>query len=292
MASTNGTQKSVLITGASTGIGRDAVLHLAKLGFTVFAGVRKESDAEALRQNGSTRVQPVIIDVMDSESINAAVANIRNIVGENGLDGLVNNAGIAVAGPLEFVPLGAAREQFEVNVIGQIAVTQACLPLLRKAKGRIVNIGSIAGLVPKPFAGLYGASKAAMEALTDALRMELDPWGISVSIIEPGSIATPIWEKSGAAALRLADKMPPQFHEYYGAAIERVKSMAQNIGRNGDPVELVSKTIEHALTSDRPRTRYLVGKEAKLQARLARFLTDRMLDRMILKRIAALGKKK
>jgi len=292
MVANNGTQKSVLITGASTGIGRDAALHMAEIGFTVFAGVRKESDAATFSLNGSNRIQPVMIDVKDSESIEAAVKEIRSIVGDKGLDGLVNNAGIAIAGPLEFVPLDPAREQFEVNVIGQIAVTQACMPLLRKAKGRIVNIGSIAGIVPKPFAGLYGASKAAMEALTDAMRMELDPWGISVSIIEPGSIATPIWEKSGATALSLAEKMPPQFHEYYGPAIERLKSMAQNIGRNGDPVELVSKIIEHALTSDKPKTRYLVGKEAKLQARLSRILSDRMLDRMILKRIAALGKKK
>jgi len=284
-------ERSVLITGASTGIGYDAALHLDKIGFNVFAGVRRDIDADALRKAGSIRLHPVIIDVKDSDSINSAIAAITQSVGDKGLDGLVNNAGIVIAGPLEFVPLGPAREQFEVNVIGQIAVTQACLPLLRKAKGRIVNIGSIAGLVPKPFAGLYGASKAAMEALTDALRMELDPWGISVSIIEPGSIATPIWEKSQAAALNFIRSMPPEFDEYYGEAIAKVRSMAQNIGRNGDSVELVSKTIEHALTSDRPKTRYLVGKEAKLQARLSRFLTDRMLDRMILKRIAALGKK-
>ena len=216
--------KSVLITGASTGIGEDAALHLDRLGFNVFAGVRKEKDADALRQKASDRLHPLIIDVKDSDSIAAAIAEIEKVVEGTGLDGLINNAGIVVSGPLEFIPLDAAREQFEVNVIGQIAVTQACMPMLRKATGgRIINIGSIAAIVPKPFAGLYAASKAAMEALTDSLRMELAQWGIEVIIIEPGSIATPIWEKSTSTAMWLLNQMPPAAFDHYGKVIDIVK---------------------------------------------------------------------
>ena len=182
----------VVITGASTGIGAASARHLDRLGFRVFAGIRKSQDGERLRAQTSSKLTPIRFDVTDDGSIAAAADTIRAALDGDGLAGLVNNAGIAVPGPIETVPLAEARKQFEVNVLGQIAVTQAFLPLLRQGRGRIVNIGSIAGLTATPFLGLYGASKFALEALTDALRVEVRPWGINVSIIEPGAIASSI----------------------------------------------------------------------------------------------------
>jgi NAD(P)-dependent dehydrogenase (short-subunit alcohol dehydrogenase family) len=199
----NGNDKTVVITGASTGIGAACAWHLDRLGFTVLAGVRRMEDGEALKAQASTRLQPIILDVTDTKSIEEARQVVAELVGARGVAGLVNNAGIAVAGPLETVPIADLRRQFEVNVIGQVAVTQAFLPLLRRGRGRIVNMGSIAGRAAMPVMGPYSASKFALEALTDALRLEVQQWGIQVSIVEPGAIATPIWTKSGTKAEEL-----------------------------------------------------------------------------------------
>ncbi|MGD1157325.1 MAG: SDR family oxidoreductase, partial [Terriglobia bacterium] len=185
---------AVVITGASTGIGEACALHLDKLGFRVFAGIRKAADAEALRHRASARLVPIRLDVSDETEVEQAARNVTEALRGEGLAGLVNNAGIVVAGMLEFLPLDALRRQLEVNVVGQVAVTQAFLPHLRKARGRIVNIGSVSGLIAGPFSGAYAASKFALEALTDALRVELRPWKIHVSIVEPGNIQTPIWK--------------------------------------------------------------------------------------------------
>src|SRR5574341_29762 len=178
----------IVITGASTGIGEACALYLDELGYRVFAGVRRPSDGETLKAKASARLTPVVMDVTDVASIDRAVETVKQAVGSVGLAGLVNNAGIGVGGPLEVVPLADLRKQFEVNVIGQVAVTQAFLPLLRQGRGRIVNMGSIAGRVVMPFMGPYSASKFALEALTDAMRLEFQPWGIQVSIVEPGAI--------------------------------------------------------------------------------------------------------
>ena len=193
------TQRPVVVTGASTGIGEACALRLDKLGFTVFAGVRKDSDAEKLKQKASPRLTPIFLDVTDPESIASAVKIVTQIVGDRGLFGLVNNAGISIPSPLELIPIAEFQQQMQVNVTGQLAVTQAFLGLLRLRKGRIVNMGSISGRSATPFLGAYNISKFALEGFTDVLRMELRPWGISVSIIEPGAIATPIWEKSFAS---------------------------------------------------------------------------------------------
>ena len=177
---------SVVVTGASSGIGEACALRLDKLGFRVFAGVRREADSEALKRKASDRLIPIFLDITEASSIAAAVDVVAAAVGEAGLSGLVNNAGVVIAGPLEFLPLDQICKQFEVNVIGQITVTQAFLPLVRQGHGRLVNIGSLAGRVAMPFIGAYSASKFAMEALTDALRVELRPWKIRVSLIEIG----------------------------------------------------------------------------------------------------------
>src|SRR5436190_20383212 len=187
---------SVVITGASTGIGKTCALRLDRLGFQVFAGVRRTEDGETLKRQASQRLTPITIDVTDSGSIAAAASMVATAVGDAGLQGLVNNAGIAVACPLEFLPISLLSQQLEVNVTGQIDVTQVFLPLLRAGNGRIVNMGSISGRMAYPLLGPYCASKFALEALTASLRMELRPWHIPVSIIEPGAIATPIWSKA------------------------------------------------------------------------------------------------
>jgi len=271
---------AVVITGASTGIGKTTALHLDSLGFRVFAGVRKDRDGEHLKRESSGRITPLHIDVTDASTIASAAGTVANMVGGAGLAGLVNNAGIAVAGPLEFLPLDEIRQQFEVNVFGQLAVTQAFLPLLRKARGRIVNMGSISGRVSYPFIAPYSASKFALESFTDALRVELMPWGISVSIIEPGNIATPIWEKSIAASDDLQSGLPQAAKELYRPMVTSVRQAAERSGRNAIPAIVVARAVAHALTARRPKTRYLVGRDARIQLILRKLLPDRVMDRI------------
>ena len=273
-------REAVIITGASTGIGQACALYLNKLGFQVFAGVRKLEDGSALEQQVANRLTPVIMDVTDSVSISAAVATISAKLDEHRLVGLVNNAGIAVGGPLEFIPLERLRWQVEVNVIGQIAVTQAFLPLLRNSQGRIIFISSISGRVATPLIGPYAASKFALEALADSLRRELLPWGIQVSVIQPGKISTPIWGKSVAAADELVTNLPDEAHKLYGNMIGTARDSVLR-SRKGTSSEAVARAVAHALISSRPRTRYLVGLDAKLAALIVHFLPDRMIDRLL-----------
>ncbi|MCK6625407.1 MAG: SDR family oxidoreductase [Anaerolineae bacterium] len=274
-------QKTVVITGASTGIGAACALHLDRLGWQVFAGVRKPADGEALRQQASDRLTPLLLDVTDPAAIAAAATAVTATAGEGGLAGLVNNAGIALGGPLEFVPIAHLRQQLEVNVIGQMAVTQAFLPLLRRGPGRVVNMGSISGRVAMPFVGPYAASKFAMEALTDSLRVELRPWDIHVSIVEPGPIATPIWQKSLTAADELTQALPPAAHQLYGAAIAKARERLVAASQAGIPPETVAQVVAHALTSPRPKTRYPIGRGVRLAILFAKFFPDRLRDWLI-----------
>lgn len=283
------TERAVFITGASTGIGEACALHLDRLGFRVFAGIRKETDGEALRKKASASLQAVRLDITRVDEVAGAMETVQAAVGDRGLAGLVNNAGIVVAAPLEFVPLDDLRRQLEVNVIGQVAVTQAFLPLLRKARGRIVNIGSTSGRLATPYLGPYCASKFALEALTDALRMELRPWEISVSIVDPGNIRTPIWEKSAAAAEALAGRLPERAHQLYDPAIAAVQQAAAAEAKAAISTDAVVEAVVHALTAKKPRTRYLVGKQAKAAALLARFCPDRMLDSMVMRHLRLPG---
>ncbi|MGZ4201587.1 MAG: SDR family oxidoreductase [Thermoleophilaceae bacterium] len=266
--------KSVVITGASTGIGEACAMHMKALGWQVYAGVRRPEDAERLRAAG---LEPLTIDVTDSDSIAAA----RATIGDSPLDGLVNNAGVAVAGPIEFVPVEEFRHQLDVNVVGQVAVTQAFVPALRKARGRVVNMGSIGGRVALPLLAPYAASKFALEANTDSLRRELRPWGMEVSIVEPGGIATPIWDKARAANEALAARMPPETEQLYGKLIDKIRSQTAELSRTGVPAVKVAEAVAHALTADKPKTRYLVGRDAKMRARMAALLPDRAFDALI-----------
>jgi len=275
-------QGTVVITGASTGIGQSCALLLDKLGFSVFAGVRQDIDAQTLKQKGSQRLTPIFLDVTDAESISSAADQVTKAVGGAGILGLVNNAGIAVPGPLELLAIAEFQKQMLVNVTGQLAVTQAFLGLLRQSRGRIVNMGSISGRVPSPFVGAYNASKSALVALTDVLRMELRPWGISVSIIEPGAIATPIWEKSLSQSEIAQQNLPESAQNLYGQSMNIVRQKMQILAAGGISADIVAQAVVHALTAKHPRTRYLVGQDAKIGAILKHILPDFWHDRLIL----------
>jgi NAD(P)-dependent dehydrogenase (short-subunit alcohol dehydrogenase family) len=268
----------VVITGASTGIGRATAQHLALRGFDVLAGVRREADADALRND---RITPVLVDVTSPEQVDA----LRATVGERPLAGLVNNAGISVAGPLEFMALDEFRRQLEVNVVAHVAVTQALLDSLRRARGRIVNTGSVGARTPLPFSAPYAASKAALWATGEALRGELRPWGIHVATVEPGAIATEIWSKSVDYTAEISDRLPPRGRELYGPVLGRVGEIVGNINSNAMKPETVAEAIAHALTARRPKDRYLVGADARQQLVARRLLGWRRFDALLARRM-------
>ncbi len=272
---------AVVVTGASTGIGEACALDFAVRGMTVFAGVRNPQAGEALAARGGPSLIPIMLDVTDERSIMRSTEMVQRVVGEGGLGGLVNNAGIVIGSPLEVIPLSQLRKQLEVNVIGQIAVTQAFLPLLRRGRGRIVNMGSIAGRGTIPLLGPYSASKFALEALTDALRMELRPWGIQVSIIEPGAIATPLWEKSAKGARDIESSVSEEAKDLYGEAVIRIREAIAQAAQRAIPPGAVVRAVYHALTAVHPRTRYLVGTDAKLRAWMVKWLPDRVQDKLL-----------
>ncbi|HUG64662.1 MAG TPA: SDR family oxidoreductase [Gaiellaceae bacterium] len=265
--------KRVVVTGASSGIGLASALRLVRGGWRVFGGVRTRHDADALRQHG---IESLELDVTDAAQIAAAA----EAVGPD-LNGLVDNAGISIAAPLELVPLDELRRQLEVNVVGQIAVLQAFLPALRSARGRVVLMGSIGGRSALPFLGPYAASKHALEAFADVLRIELAPWDIAVSIVEPASVKTAIWTKGAAQADVMRGGISRESDELYRARIERFKAVALKRGPGIDP-DVVAKAVEHALTASRPKARYVVGRDAHLRAWIER-LPTRLRDRVLAK---------
>jgi NAD(P)-dependent dehydrogenase (short-subunit alcohol dehydrogenase family) len=267
----------VLITGASTGIGWAAANALREKGFDVLAGVRKAEDAARVREAG---LRPLTIDVTDSATIAAAAEE----VGAAGpLRALVNNAGVAISGPVEYVPIDEWRNQLEINLIGQIAVTQAFLPLLRAAPGgRIVNISSIGGRIALPLAGPYAASKFALEAASDSLRRELRGQGIHVALVEPGGVKTPIWEKGVDTANQIEALVPPEGRERYAPITRAIRKQVTEIAtKTGMDPSVVADAIVHAVTSPRPRTRYLLGRDARLRWAIAKRVPDRWFDALI-----------
>ena len=265
--------RTALVTGASSGIGQACAVELVDAGWRVLAGVRRPGDAPE-------GTEEVLLDVTSAQQIDEAAGRVAR------LDGLVNNAGIALSAPLEFVPPEELRYQLEVNLIGQVAVTQALLTALRAAKGRIVFVGSIAGRSALPFLGPYAASKHALEAVADSLRLELRPFGIHVSIVEPGTIRTRIWSSSAARADKLVAAADGRLVELYGDRIAAFRRLALKRGAGGAPAEAVARVVTDALTTDRPRTRYLVGRDARLRAgfeRLPDRLRDRIYERVLLR---------
>jgi NAD(P)-dependent dehydrogenase (short-subunit alcohol dehydrogenase family) len=258
-----------LVTGASSGIGRACAQHLSGLGFHVLAGVRDEADAPP-------GLEAIRLDVTSAADVAAAADRVGAELGA-----LVNNAGIAIMGPVEGVPVDDWRRQIEVNVIGQIAVTRALLPALVRGRGRIVNMSSIGGRVAMPLFGPYAASKFALEAVTDALRREVGRHGVQVVCVEPGAIATPIWDKGLAEAQERLDAMPPEVPRRYERLIGAVREAAHNMGEKGLPPEEVAEAVGRAVTARRPRTRYVIGRQARVQAVLTRLLPDRAFDALI-----------
>jgi NAD(P)-dependent dehydrogenase (short-subunit alcohol dehydrogenase family) len=276
--------KVVLVSGTSSGIGEATVKHLAALGFRVVAGVRKAADAEAWEKQG---IETVLLDVTDEKSIRAAVDAVRAKSGGR-LYGLVNNAGISLPGmPVEHLPIEDLRRQLDVNVVGQVALTQACLPLLREGKGRVVIVGSISGRSAMPFMSPYAMSKFAMEAFADSLRVELRAWNIPVALLEPGSVSTKLSGKYLEGLDAYAKVLPPEGHERYGRWLKAVRFMGERNGRAGHPPEWIAKVIGDALTARRPGARYICGETPRsmlvleaLPWRVRDWVIAKMLDRL------------
>jgi NAD(P)-dependent dehydrogenase (short-subunit alcohol dehydrogenase family) len=265
---------TVLLTGASTGIGRAAAERLAGSGWRVLAGARGDADLQALAT--IRNVEPIKLDVTSDED----VANAAATVGER-LDALVNNAGIATTGPLEALPLEAWRDQIEVNLLGAVRVTRAVVPAIIAAGGRIVNMSSIGGRSALPLFGPYSASKFALEGMNDSLRRELRDHGVQVIAIEPGAIATPIWGKGLEAADRQLAQAGEAARRRYEGLIAVIRRQAEHAAKHGlDPSE-VAEVVQTALTVPRPRTRYVVGRQARVQAVMARVLPDRAIDALV-----------
>ncbi len=271
---------AVLVTGTSSGIGRATALLLDAEGYRVFAGVRKEADGRELSQACSDRLTPVTIDVTDAGHIESAREQLAEAVGDEGLVGLVNNAGVGGGGPIEFMPLDELRRTIEINLIGQVAVTQACIPLLRRAKGTIVFIASIGGRVASPFMSPYNTSKFAIEALGESLRHELRPWEIDVTVVEPGSIDTEIWNKGNEQIRERLDEMPEDARRLYGRQMTRFGEVLNETASRGIPAEKVAEVVHKAIASDKPKHRYLVGTDAKIGARLKGTLPDRTFSKL------------
>ena len=242
--------------------------------------MRRDEDGEALRAQARTKLTPLIIDVTDEATISAAAATVGACVGDRGLAGLVNNAGIAKPAPIEFQPMADFREQLEVNLFGPVAMVQAFLPLIRQGGGRIVNVGSIGGLLVLPLNGAYSASKFGIRAVTDALRLELRQWNIHVSLIEVAPVETAIFGKTYAELDGLEAKLGETGYRLYEEQIAAVRKATEKAAADADPPLVIAKAIAHALTSDKPKTRYLVGHGGK-EVAVAAALPDRVRDRAL-----------
>jgi NAD(P)-dependent dehydrogenase (short-subunit alcohol dehydrogenase family) len=277
----SGDRGPVVITGTSTGIGAASAIHLAQKGFRVFAGVRRSADGEALKARAPGDLTPLIIDITDHATVSAAADTVAKAVGSRGVAGLVNNAGIVKPGPLEFQPIEDFRMQLEVNLVGHVAVTQAFLPLIRRGHGRIVNVGSIGGRLVLPLHGAYSASKFGMEAVSDALRLELRQWRIPVSLIDPGATATAIFGKTLAAIDEVKAALDGAGDKRYDEQIAAIRRLVEKTAADAaDPVVL-ARAVAHALMSDKPKSRYLAGHGAKEAAVLARTASDAIKDRAV-----------
>lgn len=269
--------EAIVVTGASSGIGYTTALLLAEKGFVVFSGVRKEADRQRLAC-AHEGLHPIVLDVTVPADVARAIETVRT--SGHPLRAVVNNAGIALAGPLEFLPLEALRNQFEVNVLGPLAMTQAALPLLRETRGRAIFIGSIAGRLSAPFVGPYSASKSALAMLVDALRQELYNAGIGVSLLEFAAVKTPIWEKGRARKDELVAQFPPHAIRLYGKYIDAIVEQTRREEAHGMEPIAVAQTVLHAICASRPRARYVVGKQARIQS-IAAFLPPRTRDRLV-----------
>lgn len=266
--------ESVVVTGASTGIGAASARELARRGFHVIAGVRRDRDADALRADG---IEPVILDITEPDHIARLAARFE----DDSLRALVNNAAVQFNAPVEALPLSEWRRQFEVNLFGHIAVTQALMPALLRNSGRVVNISSVGGRVAMPTYGPYAGTKFALEAVSDSLRRELAPLGVRVVVVEPGAIRTEMGDRVVATANRLAAAMSPEHRDRYGRLIQATNAHSAAHMPRGKPADDAARVIAKAVTAAKPRTRYTIGRDAAMITCLSRVLPDRMLDRIL-----------
>lgn len=280
-------RKAAVITGASSGIGYASVKRMSDAGWTVFATVRKTSDRDRLRSE--TNVYPVIMDVQDAASISAAAAEISSQLGTCGLDGLVNVAGVGMVRPLEYASMSDVHEIFEINFFGQLAAIQAFCGMLRKNRGRIVNITTVGVNLAIPFGGLLNASKSAFAKVSDTLRLELRRFGVRVIAIEPGSISTPAVDKTLGNLEEVISNLPPEAQTIYGPMMRKVGRRGYEMEKSGSSPDVVAVAVHHALTSERPRLRYRVGKHARLLATLPKVLPESLFDALIMKMLGLSG---
>jgi NAD(P)-dependent dehydrogenase (short-subunit alcohol dehydrogenase family) len=279
--------KSVLISGASSGIGKELSLELDRHGYAVFAGLRTAEDAEELRSQATQTLTPVMLDITNPDIIAAACGEVRQKTGGL-LDCLVNNAGISISGAIEFIPIDDFRQQLEVNLVGQLALTQSCLPLIRNSNGRIIFISSVAGRLVTPFNGPYSASKAALVAMADALRLELAPWKLPVSVMIVGSVQTPIWEKSAQIAGDIVRRLPREAWVQYGKAQKKAGMFYQRTGKNGLPVEKVAQQIHRVIEQPNPKAYVLVGRNALAFELAAKIMPVRWRDWLVRRKMGLL----
>ncbi len=281
--------KSILISGASSGIGNALSLALDRQGYQVFAGVRNTNDADALRRQASPRLTPVMLDVTLPDMISAACREVNEKTGGE-LSCLVNNAGINLSGAMEFMPMQDFRQQLEVNLVGQLVLTQACMPIIRKGHGRIIFVSSIAGRLVTAFNGPYSISKSGLIAMADALRLELIPWHIPVSVLIVGSVETPIWVKSIRKAGEIMHRMPAEARALYGSAQKRAGEFYSQAGHSGIPVEQVTRVTHHLIEVAHPKAYVLVGWDAVLFELMAKLLPVRVRDWLVRRNMGLLGK--
>ena len=282
MTTSHETDEYVVVSGASTGLGAATARELARRGYHVLAGVRRELDGERLRESG---VEPVILDVTSA----ADIARLAQRIDGSGkpLRAVVNNAGLAANAPVETLPLETWRRVFEVNVFGVVGLTQGLLPALHRSKGRVVNISSIGGRVSMPAFGAYSGSKFAVEAISDALRQELAPHGVQVVVVQPGGMRTEMGSRGTTAAKELLDRMTSEQRHRYGASMDAFLGYAATLDRTVITAEHAAQTIGKAVTARHPRTRYTIGRDTALLTRLVRFLPDPALDRLIARTLRA-----
>ena len=272
--------KAVLITGTSTGIGAACAQRMASAGWTVYAGVRRQEDGDRLERSVTGDVRSVLLDVTNGAQIESVIATLADELGQQGLDGLVNNAGVGRGGPIEGLSEDDWRWVFDVNVFGLVDVTRAALPLLRAGRGRVVNIGSTAGRVAAAMLGPYAASKHAVEAISEALRFEVESFGMKVACIEPGEIETAIWDKVDRELTELDQRFAPEVLDRYAPHVDMAYGFVAEGAAKGIPASKVADAVHHALTSDKPKHRYLVGPDAKVLAVIA-LMPDRLRHRLL-----------
>ena len=278
MTASSETEEIAIVTGASTGMGAATARELARRGFHVLAGVRRDRDADAIRGPG---IEPLIIDITIPDHIRALATRVHGDPHGRAVRALVNNAAIQANVPIEAFEIDEWRRMFEVNLFGQIAVTQALLPALIRSKGRVVNISSVGGKVAMATYGPYAGTKFALEAVSDSLRRELAPFGVQVVVVEPGAVRTEMLGRAMATAHELMSAMTPEQSQRYGWLVQAVNTQAVSSTKSGLPADIAAKVIAKAVTARKPRTRYTVGRDAALFTRLARFLPDRTLDHVL-----------